>query len=34
MFLSPRTVQDHLKSIFARTSTRSRRDLVAMVRGG
>jgi len=33
MFLSPHTVQDHLKSVFARTSTRSRRALVSLVRG-
>lgn len=29
MFLSENTVQDHLKSIFAKTSTRSRRALLA-----
>lgn len=34
MFLSEHTVQDHLKSIFAKTSARSRRTLLARVLGG
>ncbi|WP_291418479.1 helix-turn-helix transcriptional regulator [Actinophytocola sp.] len=33
MFLSEHTVQDHLKSIFAKTSARSRRTLLARVLG-
>ena len=34
MFLSEHTVQDHLKSIFAKTAARSRRTLLARVLGG
>jgi DNA-binding CsgD family transcriptional regulator len=34
MFLSEHTVQDHLKSMFARTGTRSRRALLARALGG
>jgi DNA-binding CsgD family transcriptional regulator len=33
MFLSEHTVQDHLKSIFAKTATRTRRALLARVLG-
>ena len=33
MFLSEHTVQDHLKSIFAKTATRTRRTLLARVFG-
>ena len=34
MSLSEHTVQDHLKSVFARTGTQSRRDLLARALGG
>lgn len=34
MVVSEHTVQDHLKSIFAKTSTRTRRTLVSRVLGG
>jgi DNA-binding CsgD family transcriptional regulator len=34
MFLSGHTVQDHLKSVFAKTGTHNRRTLLARVRGG
>jgi DNA-binding CsgD family transcriptional regulator len=33
MFLSVHTVQDHLKSIFAKTETRNRRALLARALG-
>jgi DNA-binding CsgD family transcriptional regulator len=33
MFLSEHTVQDHLKSIFAKTSARNRRTLLARTLG-
>ena len=34
MFLSEHTVQDHLKSIFAKTSAHSRRTLLSLALGG
>ena len=34
MFLSEHTVQDHLKSIFAKTATHSRRALLSLALGG
>ena len=33
MFVTEHTVQDHLKSIFAKTATRTRRTLLARVLG-
>ena len=33
MFLSEHTVQDHLKSVFAKTQTRSRKALLARALG-
>lgn len=33
MFLSEHTVQDHLKSVFAKTAAHSRRSLLARVLG-
>jgi DNA-binding CsgD family transcriptional regulator len=33
MFLSEHTVQDHLKSIFAKTSTHTRKTLLSRVLG-
>jgi DNA-binding CsgD family transcriptional regulator len=33
MFVSEHTVQDYLKSIFAKTATRSRRSLLARALG-
>ena len=33
MFLSENTIQDHLKSIFAKTGTRNRRTLLARAAG-
>lgn len=33
MFLSQHTIQDHLKSIFAKTGTRNRRELLGQALG-
>ena len=33
LFISPHTVQDHLKSIFAKTSTHTRKTLLSRVLG-
>ena len=33
LFISPHTVQDHLKAIFAKTATRSRRALLSRALG-
>jgi DNA-binding CsgD family transcriptional regulator len=34
MFVAEHTVQDHLKSVFAKTGCHSRRELLARIRGG
>ena len=34
MFISPWTVQDHLKAIFEKMSVRSRREMVARLYAG
>jgi len=34
LFVTENTVQDHFKSIFAKTATRTRGELLAIARGG